>query len=36
VLAVDAERVAHAAMERGASGPEIGRAVARARAEALG
>jgi tRNA nucleotidyltransferase (CCA-adding enzyme) len=36
VLAVDAERVARAAMERGASGPEIGRAVARARAEALG
>jgi tRNA nucleotidyltransferase (CCA-adding enzyme) len=36
VLAVDAERVARSAMERGASGPEIGRAVARARAEALG
>jgi tRNA nucleotidyltransferase (CCA-adding enzyme) len=36
VLAVDAEGVARAAMERGAAGPEIGRAVARARVAALG
>jgi tRNA nucleotidyltransferase (CCA-adding enzyme) len=36
VLAVDAEGVAREAMERGAAGPEIGRAVARARVTALG
>ena len=36
VLAVDAESVAGAAMEGGATGPEIGRAVARARVAALG
>ena len=36
VLAIDAESVARAAMERGAAGPEIGRAVARARVAALG